>query len=167
MEVRGPGDESRTEASIQLPPDLARRMKIMEGPSPLVQEIRWCASTEMSSHPRGEARPARPKPLGCLSVELVPGELVHDDPTPVSQQAADLIEDNGQAFNMMEGKAGYRHIETSGFLQIFDPALAEDPTVRRLRIDSHDVVAGADQRSRKPAISASHLEDPSGWRWQF
>lgn len=139
----------------------------MERTSPLVQENGWSASPEMSSHPRGQARTARPKPLGCLSVELVPGELVHDDSPPLSEQAADLIEDRRQTLNMMEGTAGDCHIEASGFLQIFNPALAEDPTVRRLRIDSHDVIASADQRSRKPTVAASHFEDASGRCWQL
>ena len=134
----------------------------MERAPPFVQENRWRARTEMSSHPRRQARTPHPKPVGCLSVELVPGKLIDDDATTLAEEAADLIEDNSRAFDMMEGKAGHRHIETSGFLQIFDPALAEDPTARRLRIDGHNVIAGADQRSRKPAISASHLEDASG-----
>ena len=51
---------------------------------------------------------------------------------------------------MVEGEARHCDIETRGFLQIFDPTAAEDPTIRGPRIDCHDVIAGALQRSRKP-----------------
>jgi hypothetical protein len=44
---------------------------------------------------------------------------------------------------MVEREARDCDVETWGFLQIFDPAASEDPTVRGLRIDCHDVIAGA------------------------
>jgi hypothetical protein len=68
---------------------------------------------------------------------------------------------------MMEREARYRDIETSDFVQIFDTTLAEDPTVRGLRIDCHDVIAGTLQRSRKPTISAPYFEDASRRCWQL
>jgi hypothetical protein len=67
---------------------------------------------------------------------------------------------------MVQREARQCDIETWGFVQIFDPTAAEDPTFRSPRIGCHDVIAGAIQCSRKPTISASHFEDTSGWCWQ-
>ncbi len=68
---------------------------------------------------------------------------------------------------MMERDARDCYVETPGFIQIFDPTAAEDPTIRSLRIDCHDVKAGAVQRSRKRTISASYFEDASRRCWQL
>jgi hypothetical protein len=68
---------------------------------------------------------------------------------------------------MVQREAGDRGIETRGFVQIFDPTAAEDPTARGLRIDCHDVIAATVQGSRQPAVSASHFEDASRRCWQL
>jgi hypothetical protein len=115
----------------------------------------------MSSHPWRQGGTPHPKPLSCLSVELVPGELIENDATIRAQQAPDLIEDNSQAAHVMEHEACDGNIETWGFVQIFDPASAEDPAARGHRVDRHDVIARAVQRSRKPTISAPYFEDAS------
>ena len=62
---------------------------------------------------------------------------------------------------MVEGEARHCDIEARGFVEIFDPTAAEDPTIRGPRIDCHDLIAGALQRSCKPTISASYFEDAS------
>jgi hypothetical protein len=119
----------------------------------------------MSSHPRGQGSAAHPKPLGCLSVELVPREFIDNDATTRAQQALDLIEGYSQAADMMQREACDYDIETRCLIQILDPTAAEDPTVRCPRIDRHDVIAGMQQRSRKPTISAAYFEDASRRRW--
>lgn len=121
----------------------------------------------MSPHPRGQGATVQPKPLGCLSVELVPCEFIDNEATTCAQQAADLVEDDAQALNMMERETRDCHVEPSGFLQIFDPTTAEDPAVRSSWIDCHDVIAGAVQRSREPTTSTSHFEDASRRGWQL
>jgi hypothetical protein len=55
----------------------------------------------MSPHPRRQGVTPRPKPLGCLSVELVPREFIDNDATARAQQAPNLIEGYSQAANMM------------------------------------------------------------------
>ena len=97
----------------------------------------------MSSHLRRQGGTSPPEPVGCLLVELVPCKFVHDEATTRAQEAADLIEDHSQASNVMERQARYRDVETGDFVQIFDPALAEDPTIRGPRVDCHDVITTA------------------------
>jgi hypothetical protein len=97
----------------------------------------------MSSHSRGQASAAHPKPLGCFCVEPVPGEFIDNDGPARAQKAADLIEDNGQAAYMMQRQARDCDIETWGFIQVFDPTATKDPPTRGFRIDCHDLVAGA------------------------
>jgi hypothetical protein len=41
VQIWGPGEESLSESSIELPPHLAIGVKIAKGPSPLVQANRW------------------------------------------------------------------------------------------------------------------------------
>src|SRR2546422_7702981 len=79
MQVRSPGEESPTESSIQRPSHLAIGVAIVKGPSPLAQTNQRRAAAKMSSHPRGQGGTPGPKPLGGLSVELVPREFVHND----------------------------------------------------------------------------------------
>ena len=66
---------------------------------------------------------------------------------------------------MVKREARDRDIEAWGFVQIFDPTAAEDPTARGLGIDCHDVIAATVQGSRQPTISASHFEDASRRCW--
>jgi hypothetical protein len=42
---------------------------------------------------------------------------------------------------MVERQACHGEVETSGFIQIFDPGATKDPTLGRLRIDGHDLIA--------------------------
>src|ERR1700736_5049351 len=115
----------------------------------------------MSSHPRSQRHTPRPKPLRCLSVELVPGEFIDNEATTRAEQAAHLIEDQSQAVNVMQREACDGGIETSGFMKVFNPTAMEDPTVRGFRIDCHDVIAGTLQPTCKPSISAPDFEDAS------
>jgi hypothetical protein len=85
VQVRGPGEESRSESPIQLPSHLAVGMEIMKRPSPLLQANRGRPPAEMSSHLRGQGGTPHPKPPGCLCVELVPRKFIYDDATARSQ----------------------------------------------------------------------------------
>jgi len=98
---------------------------------------------------------------------LVPCEFIDDEATPRPHEAADLVEDNAEAANMVQREAGHCDIETSVLVEIFDPTLAEDQTLRRPRIDRDDVVASALQSTRQPAVAASDFEDPSRRRWEL
>jgi hypothetical protein len=68
---------------------------------------------------------------------------------------------------MVKRETRHGDIETSDFVEILDPAAAEDPTIRSLRIDGDDVIAGTVQCSRQPATTASDVQDTSRRSWQL
>jgi len=121
----------------------------------------------MPSHPRGQASSPDPKPLGRASVELVPCELVNNDSTTREEKAANLIEDNSKAPDVVQREARNCDIETPTFIEIFDPTAAKDATGRGLRIDCDDVIPSPVQCSRKPTVSASYFQDASRRTWQL
>src|SRR5437773_12084688 len=68
---------------------------------------------------------------------------------------------------MVQREAGHRDIETSGLIEIFDPRLTEDRTLRRSRIDRDDVIPAAFQGTREPAVPTSDFEDPRRRTWEY
>lgn len=94
----------------------------------------------MPSHTRGQASTPYPKPLGRPSVKLVPCELIDNDATTREEEAANLIEDDRKAPDVVEREARNCDIEPPAFIEIFDPTAAKDTTGRGLRIDCHDVI---------------------------
>src|SRR2546421_2239547 len=130
MQVGRPGKESHCESPIQRLSELRVTMEVVKRSAPVLQGIRSGATTQTLSDPWLQRAAPHPKPLRGLLVEFVPGEFIHDDAPTRAQQAADPVEDNRQVVDMVERKARHRDIETSSLVEIFDPRLAEDRTLR-------------------------------------
>jgi hypothetical protein len=73
----------------------------MKRSPPLLQGIRRGPTTQTSPDPWVQGAAPYPKPLSGLSVEFVPSEFIHDDAAAREQEAADPVEDNGQAIDMV------------------------------------------------------------------
>ena len=91
-------------------------MEIAKRSSPLVQASRRRTTPETPSYAGGQRGTPGPKPGGRLTIELIPGKLVHYQRSAWTQQAADFLEDDGQALNMMEREARDSGIEAPVFL---------------------------------------------------
>ena len=63
---------------------------------------------------------------------------------------------------MVKRETGYGGVESSGVVQILDPALAENSTTRGIGIHGNDVIPRAMQRSRKPAVAAPDFQYACG-----
>ena len=101
VQVGRPGKESHCESPIQRLSELRVAMEVVKRSPPLLQGIRSGATTQTLSDPWLQGAAPHPKPLGGLSVEFVPGEFIHDDAATRAQKAADPVEDNRQAVDMV------------------------------------------------------------------
>jgi len=79
---------------------------------------------------------------------VVPREFIHDEPTPRAQEAADLLEGNRQAVDMVKRKAHHGDIEATDVVEILDATSPEDPTVRSPWVDGDDLITRAVHGSR-------------------
>jgi len=101
MQVGRPGKESHCESPIQRLSELRVAMEVVKRSPPLLQRIRSGATTQSLSDSWLQGASPHPKPLSGLSIEFVPGEFIHDDAATRAQEAADPIEDDGQAVDVV------------------------------------------------------------------